>query len=508
MWLGEKAHEGFSMAAEYARAGWGLAQARAEVMRAGHELLDSTAAEEVLESKQAIRMALAVDADITQHLFTMVSYHRNEAAFGADTSLGDIHTARAELFLGCLELLVQKSKMPPPPPMSAVERDAAAILRFRSVTAELGRQLTTPRGTPVLSHRPSGKFPRSSSLPAGRPGPSRSVSLEALIAELFRLHDLNNNGVLEEEELVKLNQKIALLHHGKDANKAAVRAKFGHVFREELDPEGKPVPYATFRGYMMRLLEEVDPDPRAQEMVLEQFLAEAQSARAAFRIPSLSSASDAPFLSGIFSSDLQGADLRMFKEVMAQQLKVPTGVSTSARVESQPSERSMLTREGPAFSSSILDDVPAESSHGYPAIKAHAGTTSGPTLASTLPPKQPFAEAEKGDDDFLEAPARAGTAERRQEEAQAPLRKGDKLQVWSNAKNGWVDCKVIQAFPETCVAEGYTVPGGTVKVSCGKGVKWVLPDQASKVLRRPPAGSAGEEAAERGAPPPLPVSRR
>ena len=30
----------------------------------------------------------------------------------------------------------------------------------------------------------------------------------------FRKQDLNGNGVLEEEELIKLNQKIAMMHYG------------------------------------------------------------------------------------------------------------------------------------------------------------------------------------------------------------------------------------------------------------------------------------------------------
>ncbi|CAK0823616.1 unnamed protein product [Prorocentrum cordatum] len=35
--------------------------------------------------------------------------------------------------------------------------------------------------------------------------------------------DLNGDGVLEEGELVRLNEQIALLHHGEEADTAAVR---------------------------------------------------------------------------------------------------------------------------------------------------------------------------------------------------------------------------------------------------------------------------------------------
>lgn len=41
----------------------------------------------------------------------------------------------------------------------------------------------------------------------------------ALIAELFSLQDLNSDGFLDEEELVKLNEKIAMLHYGRDIDR-------------------------------------------------------------------------------------------------------------------------------------------------------------------------------------------------------------------------------------------------------------------------------------------------
>jgi hypothetical protein len=124
--------------------------------------------------------------------------------------------------------------------------------------------------------------------------------LEEQMQELFRLHDLNGNGFLEEEELVQLNTKVAMLHYGKDTDLLAVKAKYRTLFREKLDPYGRPVPYSVFRAYVVQVLDALDPDPLAQEMILEQFTAEARSARAVFHLPSFASShSDQAFTSKI-----------------------------------------------------------------------------------------------------------------------------------------------------------------------------------------------------------------
>jgi len=112
--------------------------------------------------------------------------------------------------------------------------------------------------------------------------------LEELTWELFRLHDLNGNDLLEENELITLNEKIAILHHGKDTDTAEVRCKYRDLFRAKFDPEGKPVPYPVFRAYAKELLNGLDTDPEAQEMILEQFVAEARSGRQAFDLDVLS----------------------------------------------------------------------------------------------------------------------------------------------------------------------------------------------------------------------------
>lgn len=139
---------------------------------------------------------------------------------------------------------------------------------------------------------------------------SQERRFEGLLAELFRAHDLDENGYLEELELIQLNKKIALLHHGKDADLEAIKAKFKELFRLGLDPEGNPVPYKTFRRYMLQVLSDIDPEPCAQEMVLEQFIAEAVAARATFSFPSMYSESDAPFVEKVTASQFAFDDGR------------------------------------------------------------------------------------------------------------------------------------------------------------------------------------------------------
>lgn len=106
--------------------------------------------------------------------------------------------------------------------------------------------------------------------------------LELLLKDLFRLHDLNNNGLLEEEELVQLNMKVALLHYGSNVDNEAVERKYRALFRSKLSPEGLPVSFMIFRRHVMQVLENLDSDPLAHEMILEQFVAEADAARASF----------------------------------------------------------------------------------------------------------------------------------------------------------------------------------------------------------------------------------
>eukprot|EP00929_Paragymnodinium_shiwhaense_P038867 TRINITY_DN2047_c0_g2_i1.p1 TRINITY_DN2047_c0_g2~~TRINITY_DN2047_c0_g2_i1.p1 ORF type:complete len:242 (-),score=63.45 TRINITY_DN2047_c0_g2_i1:665-1390(-) len=126
---------------------------------------------------------------------------------------------------------------------------------------------------------------------------------EELVRRLFDLHDLNHNGVLEELELIKLNEKIAMLHHGKDVDRTAVREKYTDLFRRELDADGNAVSFAQFRDFMLKTLHELDRDVQAQEMIMEQFVAEAKSGRDCFRCESFYSVTDAPFRSIIEAND-------------------------------------------------------------------------------------------------------------------------------------------------------------------------------------------------------------
>ncbi|CAK9060111.1 unnamed protein product [Durusdinium trenchii] len=154
-----------------------------------------------------------------------------------------------------------------------------------------------------------------------------AFEIETLLQELFRLHDLNNNGLLEIEELVQLNSKVALLHHGRDTNLSAVKARYQQLFKERLDPLGRPVPYRTFRKYVVQVLNGLDPDPAAQEMMLEQFVVEAKSARAVFHVPSFASNADKAFLPHLSHANSfprtpdketaqEAADLRLQKAAM------------------------------------------------------------------------------------------------------------------------------------------------------------------------------------------------
>jgi hypothetical protein len=132
--------------------------------------------------------------------------------------------------------------------------------------------------------------------------------LEDLTRQLFQLHDLKGDGLLEEEELVQLNEKIHVLHHGPDADLSEVRTKYRELFREQLDPNGKPVPYETFRRYTRDMLDGLDPDPESQELILEQFIEEARSGRRAFAIPALSRESDLTVVSSPASATTTSAN--------------------------------------------------------------------------------------------------------------------------------------------------------------------------------------------------------
>mmetsp|Transcript_37340 Transcript_37340/g.57982 ORF Transcript_37340/g.57982 Transcript_37340/m.57982 type:complete len:225 (+) Transcript_37340:72-746(+) len=114
----------------------------------------------------------------------------------------------------------------------------------------------------------------------------RSPELENLLWSLFCEHDISGNRWFEEGELIKLNEKIAVIHHGKEhVDRNEVRTKYANLFRSKLDPQGRPVSFNVFRVYMLEYLDELDPDPEAQLMILEQFVAEAHAARQCLDAP-------------------------------------------------------------------------------------------------------------------------------------------------------------------------------------------------------------------------------
>lgn len=106
-----------------------------------------------------------------------------------------------------------------------------------------------------------------------------SSKLECLVAELFRLHDLNGDGFLDETELIQLNETVTRLHHGQDADVADIAAKYRDLFRSKLDSQGRPVAFDRFRIYVLEMLADIDRDLASQEMIMEQFTMEAGAAR-------------------------------------------------------------------------------------------------------------------------------------------------------------------------------------------------------------------------------------
>lgn len=122
-----------------------------------------------------------------------------------------------------------------------------------------------------------------------------------LLVDLFRLHDLDGNGVLQEDELISLNEQIAVLHHGDGADLEHVREKYRELFRSALAPEGEPVSCEAFCKYTRSVLDDLDSDPAAQEMILEQWSVEAQTCRELFPPRLGTEGHDTPCLKSLLS---------------------------------------------------------------------------------------------------------------------------------------------------------------------------------------------------------------
>jgi len=172
--------------------------------------------------------------------------------------------------------------------------------------------------------------------------------LEELSRELFRLHDLNSDGVLEEEELIKLNQKIAVMHRGADVDINEIRSKYRDLFRAKLDPYGNPVGYEVFRSYVREVLSDLDRDPEAQEMIMEQLVVEAQTGRQVLNLESLLREPDFPLKAADFPRVLQKVVAEMEIREWSQ-----SDVSFSESMQRQSREPGKAA--GPGFDSVLID---------------------------------------------------------------------------------------------------------------------------------------------------------
>lgn len=315
-------------------------QDRISVVAAGKRMLDEggEAAELGVLAKKTACDAVYADKEIINQIQKAVDLYEDAASLlqsqaggvGPLASLAASYTARATFHK---ELLASMGTVPEEPPMTDIEWDATKFVQLRQAKAQLG--LRSQVGGAATGWR-SGLFstcveqerrPASSQLKLENCSQAKASNqtmkecIEKLTQELFRLQDLKGDGLLEEAEVVKLNEKISMLHYGKDVDKTAIRDKFRNLFRSRLDVAGNPVAYPRFREYMSQVLNEIDADPRAQEMILEQFIAEANSARYVFHQPSFASASDLPFMPSLSSDALPDKSSRPVPPIAGQMLE-------------------------------------------------------------------------------------------------------------------------------------------------------------------------------------------
>eukprot|EP00930_Biecheleria_cincta_P057265 TRINITY_DN43235_c0_g1_i2.p1 TRINITY_DN43235_c0_g1~~TRINITY_DN43235_c0_g1_i2.p1 ORF type:complete len:608 (+),score=119.16 TRINITY_DN43235_c0_g1_i2:77-1900(+) len=82
---------------------------------------------------------------------------------------------------------------------------------------------------------------------------------------------------------------------------------------------------------------------------------------------------------------------------------------------------------------------------------------------------------------------------------------GEPVFIYSNSAKAWVNGRIEEVFAQPCVADGYSVPAGCIKVVMEDGgIKYVMPDQVDSTLRHAPgsrsSGSGGRQ--QQPAPPP------
>mmetsp|Transcript_93799 Transcript_93799/g.146488 ORF Transcript_93799/g.146488 Transcript_93799/m.146488 type:complete len:623 (+) Transcript_93799:77-1945(+) len=281
----------------------------------GKRLLDAggETAELVVLGKLIACNAVDLDEDIVSKVETAAELY-SEAASRIEMGTGELsklsylvdgYKQRCQIYRQVLDVI---RTIPEHPPVTDVERDAMRFLKLRQAQAHVGlrSQVGGPMGTrrSINNHdsfrlcldedsRASNSWvenqkffqsPSASSFakPQTVPVQNDGARIEQLMQELFRTQDLKGDGMFDEDELIMLNEKIAMLHYGRNADIGAVHTKYSSLFRSRLDPQGNPVPYMRFRDYMLQVVRELDADPRSQEMILEQILNEARSALAAF----------------------------------------------------------------------------------------------------------------------------------------------------------------------------------------------------------------------------------
>lgn len=66
------------------------------------------------------------------------------------------------------------------------------------------------------------------------------------------------------------------------------------------------------------------------------------------------------------------------------------------------------------------------------------------------------------------------------------FRKGANIQVWSESEGRWLEGSIEETYDRKVVTDGFEVPAGCIKVSSSAGVKYLMPEQTSVMLRHAP----------------------
>lgn len=109
--------------------------------------------------------------------------------------------------------------------------------------------------------------------------PLHGSRLVKYIGRLFDIHDFNGNGLLDLDELIAINVIIARLRYGNKTDTFAVETRYRNMYWRSLSPSGRPVDRTGFITYTLGVLADMDEDFNAQELIMEQFIAEAEAAR-------------------------------------------------------------------------------------------------------------------------------------------------------------------------------------------------------------------------------------